>query len=185
MYGTWEQLQEEKKTIRPRKIEINLSDADITRIYEKAGKHGITVEELIENFIGDLVDGTHNNGSDERMYANEWFERCWFGGFSENTFLGYLLESEQNIKHVIDVWQDIEYNGEDLDEDDEEYLDYCKKLIDEYWEEYRKYLEEKEFGSKECGVLDEEMKKVLDYWERYQRSLNDGQKSNYVSNQGE
>ena len=64
MYGTWEQLQEEKKTIRPRKIEINLSDADITRIYEKAGKHGITVEELIENFIGDLVDGTHYNGSD-------------------------------------------------------------------------------------------------------------------------
>ena len=148
MYGTWEQLQEEKKTIRPRKIEINLSDADITRIYEKAGKHGITVEELIENFIGDLVDGTHNNGSDERMYANEWFERCWFGGFSENTFLGYLLESEQNIKHVIDVWQDIEYNEEDLDEDDEEYLDYCKKLIDEYWEEYRKYSEEKDLVQK-------------------------------------
>ena len=83
------------------------------------------------------------------------------------------------------MWQDIEYNEEDLDEDDEEYLDYCKKLIDEYWEEYRKYSEEKEFGSKECDVLDEEMKKVLDYWERYQRSLNDGQKSNYVSNQGE
>ena len=37
-----------------------------------------TIGELIENFAGDLVGGTYSNGSDERDYADQWFERCWF-----------------------------------------------------------------------------------------------------------
>ena len=72
------QQQEEIETIRSRTIEVKLSDADVKRISEKAAAHGLTVGELIENFIGDLVCGTYSNGSDERMYAEQWFERCWF-----------------------------------------------------------------------------------------------------------
>ena len=33
-----------------------------------------TIGELIENFAGDLVGGTYSNGSDERDYADQWFE---------------------------------------------------------------------------------------------------------------
>lgn len=62
------QQQEEIETIRSRTIEVKLSDADVKRISEKAAAHGLTVGELIENFIGDLVCGTYSNGSDERMY---------------------------------------------------------------------------------------------------------------------
>ena len=29
-----------------------------------------------ENFVGDLVGGTYSNGSDERDYADQWFERA-------------------------------------------------------------------------------------------------------------
>lgn len=81
------QQQEEIETIRSRTIEVKLSDADVKRISEKAAAHGLTVGELIENFIGDLVCGTYSNGSDERMYAEQWFERCWFGMFPDLTFL--------------------------------------------------------------------------------------------------
>ena len=63
------QQQEEIETIRSRTIEVKLSDADVKRISEKAAAHGLTVGELIENFIGDLVCGTYSNGSDERMYG--------------------------------------------------------------------------------------------------------------------
>ena len=49
------QQQEEIETIRSRTIEVKLSDADVKRISEKAAAHGLTVGELIENFIGDLV----------------------------------------------------------------------------------------------------------------------------------
>ena len=61
------QQQEEIETIRPRTIKVNLSESDVKRISEKAAAHGLTVGELIQNFIDDLVRGTYSNGSDERM----------------------------------------------------------------------------------------------------------------------
>lgn len=86
-----EQQKKEIKTIKERKITVKLSDKDCNRLARKCGKHGLTVGELIENFIGDLVGGTYSNGSDERDYAERWFERCWFGMFQEPTLLNHLL----------------------------------------------------------------------------------------------
>ncbi len=107
------QQQEEIETIRSRTIEVKLSDADVKRISEKAAAHGLTVGELIENFIGDLVCGTYSNGSDERMYAEQWFERCWFGMFPDYTFLKYLIE-QWGLDEVIEAWEDIENSQETI-----------------------------------------------------------------------
>jgi len=70
-----EEQQKEIETIRERKITVKLSDADCDRLARKCGEHGLTIGELIENFVGDLVGGTYSNGSDERDYADQWFER--------------------------------------------------------------------------------------------------------------
>lgn len=67
--------EEEIKSIKSRKYNINLSDADVERLAVTALNYGVTASELLENFIGDLVDGTYSNGSDERMYATEWADR--------------------------------------------------------------------------------------------------------------
>lgn len=107
------QQQEEIETIRSRTIEVKLSDADVKRISEKAAAHGLTVGELIENFIGDLVCGAYSNGSDERMYAEQWFERCWFGMFPDYTFLKYLIE-QWGLDEVIEAWEDIENSQETI-----------------------------------------------------------------------
>lgn len=69
------QQQEEIETIRSRTIEVKLSDADVKRISEKAAAHGLTVGELIENFIGDLVCGTYSNGSEETRRKEENSQR--------------------------------------------------------------------------------------------------------------
>ena len=45
---------------------MKLSDADCDRLAGKCGEHGLTIGELIENFVGDLVGGTYSNGSDDR-----------------------------------------------------------------------------------------------------------------------
>ena len=183
----YKQQQEEIKTIRPRTIEVNLSDADVKRISEKAGKHGLTVGELIGNFIGDLVDGTYSNGSDERMYANEWFDRCWFGAFPDYTFLKYLLEWGR-LEEVIKALENIETSKETIAEieeslktsndkeweenekeilqDEQNYIARLKETIDDYWQEYT--AEKKEYKN---GTLEEEMKTVLDYWNRYKYFL--------------
>ena len=99
-----EQQEAEIKTIKPRNITINLSDADVERLFGKTYVNGITPSELIEGFLGDLLDGTYSNGSDERMLADEYFERCCYGMGADYTFLRWALECEyyDNIIALID-----------------------------------------------------------------------------------
>lgn len=87
------QQAEEIKTIKPRHITLNLSTADVERITLEAARNGITVSELLEGFIGDLVSGTYSHGSDERMLASDYVERCCYSLWSESTFLYSLIES--------------------------------------------------------------------------------------------
>lgn len=78
----------------------------MTRLYERAAEASITAEELLENFIGDLVDGTHTNGSDERTRAGEWFERCWFSFDCYGSFLAYLIR-DGVYKSFLDLLDDV------------------------------------------------------------------------------
>lgn len=97
----------EIETIKTRCIELKLSDQDVDRIIIIAGSVGLSVGELLENFIGDLVDGTYSNGSDERMYADMWFRRCGFGMSDNESFLSYLNKCEK-INNVIELLDEIE-----------------------------------------------------------------------------
>lgn len=85
--------QTEIETINPRTYHLNLSDNDVKRLALKAGECNLNVSELLENFIGDLISGTYSNGSDERMYANQWFDRYWFSFEPENDLIQYLCSS--------------------------------------------------------------------------------------------
>ena len=139
----------EIETIKERAITFKLSDADCERISNLVGEHGITVSQLFENFIGDLVSGTYSNGSDERMMAEQWFNRCWFGMFPEETLLNYLLECGTNIEDFLNTYEEIENykanpqdyadeieeakeNGEEMLYFEEEYHDYIDEFIDKH-----------------------------------------------------
>ena len=98
--------QLEIKTIKERTIEIKLSDADVERLYKKAGSASLSVSELLENFVGDLVDGTYTNGSDERDALTNWFERCYFGMFPEESFLKYLIDQD-TIEEFLELYNDM------------------------------------------------------------------------------
>ena len=107
--------QKEIETIRERKITVKLSDADCDRLARKCGEHGLTIGELIENFVGDLVGGTYSNGSDERDYADQWFERCWFGMFPEPTLLNHLLNFGYEPEHYLDMLENVETIKSDIE----------------------------------------------------------------------
>ena len=98
-----EEQQKEIATIRERNITVRLSDADCDRLARKCGEHGLTIGELIENFVGDLVGGTYSNGSDERMYADQWFDRCWFSNEIGHTLLSHLLDRGYAPKDYLDI----------------------------------------------------------------------------------
>ena len=128
-------------TIRERKIIVKLSDADCDSLARKCGEYGLTIGELIENFIGDLVGGTYSNGSDERDCADAWFERCWFGMFPKATLLKHLLECEYAPEDYLNALENLEtakeqkkYMEDHPAETDEEEASCIDTDIEE-WEE--------------------------------------------------
>ena len=44
----------------------------------------------------------------DRDYADQWFERCWFGMFPEPTLLNHLLNSGYEPEHYLDMLKNVE-----------------------------------------------------------------------------
>ena len=88
-----EEQQEEIEIIRERKITVKLSDADCDRLAKKCGEYGLTIGELIENFVGDLVDGTYSNGTLANLYHE-------FKESNENKIRKELDELKKRIEEL-------------------------------------------------------------------------------------
>lgn len=172
---SYEENIQENKTVKERTFKIRLSDADVERIFQKSGSVDLTPEQLIENFIGDLVYGTYTNGSDERMYANEWFDRCGFS-FGGKTFLAALIEQESvedflkywktytNAKNYVEeLMRDPQTEKEDILWESEEER-YQKERLQEFFDDFQEY---------EHGTIEEEVKKAED-WQNRLISVRDG-----------
>lgn len=134
-YG--ETQKKEIETIKERTFNVKLSDADYQKVTYWCGMHSITVSELLANFIGDLVGGTYSNGSDEEMYVNEWFNRCWFGISPESSLLSHLLSYSYDPQEYLNILDEIQKanaskrHPEDFDEEEVALID-----VDiEEWEE--------------------------------------------------
>lgn len=84
-----------ENTGKERTITFQMPDEDLRLAFVAAGKAGMTLGELVAAFLNDLVDGAGTRGSDERMYANMWYDRCGFQYERAMTFLMYLLEADE------------------------------------------------------------------------------------------
>ena len=174
--------KKEIETIKERNITLSLSDADCERLYRLCGEHGLTVPQLLENFIGDLVDGTYTNGSDERMYAEQWFRRCWFGMFPEKTLLNYLLSysCSYDVDDFLGLLDDIaeaqndlaEYDKGSVDDDDLEEIEWIKDELNGKMDDLN---EIKTDFAKENPEADwkEEVEKVRDWWKAKENLINE------------
>lgn len=135
--------KKEIQTIAPRSITLNLSDADVKRLWEKAGRAGMTMSELLEKFIGDLVDGTYSNGSDERDLAQNWFERTSFGStYAPAVSLLQYLVREGILQEALDEWNEIVSLKMDLYDDDESITDADRAEITDLLEDAEDRMEE-------------------------------------------
>lgn len=186
--------QEEIKTIKPRTYNLKLSDADYQRLSEKAGSCNMTAEELLENFIGDLVYGTYTNGSDERMYANEWFDRCGFSytADADKTLIQYMCSGLSvtdiecfvaNISEIESIKEDIQETEKQLaNPEAEKWQDFITvskngeeptyKTIDDFIKALEDDLQwEKEALSNAEAELEETKQCYLDYSKAEAKSL--------------
>lgn len=163
---------EEYESGKRRNITFILPDDDIDALCRKAGKAQITVAQLIENFISDLIEGSQTNGSDERMYAKQWFDRCWFSTPDETTFLSYLIGFDK-IDSAIDMWKELqEYKRQDeLDEYDIEDMEIVQGELEELFQDYKEW-----YSDPADATLEEGMEKVA-AWSAEREALMYGSKN--------
>lgn len=57
---------------------LGMSVEDAERIEEMCEDKEITVKQLMNQFLCDLVDNRYSGGSDERMLVSSWFLRSQF-----------------------------------------------------------------------------------------------------------
>lgn len=175
-----EKQKAEIATVSPRTIKINLSDEDVKRLYEKAAGASITPEELIENFIADLVCGTHTNGSDERQRAEEWFERCWFSLDYYGSFLAYLVknceysyftEQQKIISECKDELSELDVSEFDSEEEYDEEKEYITRRLEQANEEIKEMFDEYCKHGKNPETIEQETKRISIYRDGLKNAL--------------
>ena len=132
---------------KERIIRLNLTDEDVKALIAKAGSVGLTVGELIQGFVADLVCGNGTHGSDERGLANAWFDRCGFAAFAPPTLLHYLLDMCYDPERYLNLLQ---------------YQDNLESAIAEETDE-----EEIAWIRGERRVLAKELEAITEEWQPY------------------
>ncbi len=142
-----------------RNITVKLSDAACEQLLARCGIYGLTVNEVVTDFLLDLLGGADHTGSSERNFAKEWSRRSGFYLFTENTLLRHLLEHGY---------------------DPEEYLDILSSIAEAQKE--RAYLKEHFEG------IGEELQDIdldIDAWEEILKGMRKGWKKEKRSLKGE
>lgn len=170
----------EAATVSPRTIKINLSDEDVKRLYEKAAGASITPEQLIENFIADLVCGTYTNGSDERTRAEEWFERCWFSLDNYGSFLAYLVknceysyytEQQKTVSECTEELSELDISDFDSTEEYDEEKEYITRRLEQANEEIKEMFDEYVKHGENPETFEEEIENIRKYEESLKNAL--------------
>lgn len=126
-------------------IKIKLTKRNYDEFRERAARVGLLPDELIENFISDLIGGESSNGLIETFCVNQWYDRFWFGMEPENMFLAYLLQNYK-IDKFYELYHLRDYNR---------LLIEAPEFSEQEKEVYRKNLQEaeQELHNLWCGFL--------------------------------
>ena len=164
-------FKSDSETVRERGIYVRMSENDCIELLRIAACNGMTPGELVGAFIGDLVGGTYTNGSDERMKAAEWLDRCCFDMIRGKTFTGYLA-GRYELRDAVCNLEELDQLREDIKTEDPERAAETAKLITAYEDElktmYREYTERTEDPAE---TEEEAMNGLRQYLEESERLL--------------
>ena len=163
-------MNEEKKIVS---LKLNLCREDLQDVTKKCYRHGITLEELLENFIRDLNGGRTRNGSDESDRAQAYFDRCFFGMFPEITFVPYMLEylgSSEGFIEEVESMEELEADLKDAEPETPEEFEELRSMKEDYenmknsvrwyYEEYAKFKAKR---NEEAESMDEAITAMKEY----------------------
>ena len=166
-----EQKNIDLATTEDRTITLKLSDTDCDRLFNLCGKRGITVTDLLQHFIEDLIGGTDINRREESVYARKYFEKCLFDVSPEATLLNLLLNKNYDIYHdflgVIDDidggYVDLEHYKKYPDFFNEEDFAFLNGEIDG-WEKQIAEIKADFLKQNETADWEKEVEKVEQWW---------------------
>lgn len=124
-----------KDRLKPRNIQLNLSDEDCERLLNIAGKSGTTVSNLLENFLRDLVNSNYSLTDVGTEYAEDWLHHSmvsYLVNEKEENLLGYLIDNDIEVSDFILAWDQASYTMIHLQEFIETYnsdMEWWVKLI--------------------------------------------------------
>lgn len=166
---------------KKRAFTLKLTDEDLTAFIEKCFRDGTTPAEVLEGFINDLVEGSRTRGSDERMYAGQYYERCGYGFFFSGeyrTFTQWLLNEygDYSLKEIIDSLDDIKtfeeeiaYLKEHPDECEEGEIEDLEAELKGSTEDIERYYREYTERTTKPDSLEEGIKGVREYLDMIER----------------
>jgi len=127
-------FSEQLKVIKT--FDLKVSDEAARRFCEIASSAGMTPDELLSSFVGDLT-GVCSNGSDERSLACRWMNRCGFKETREETFLTYLADTRKLDYSYESMSMILELKWEFGITEDWKERKQIERLIDSNYEELR------------------------------------------------
>ncbi len=74
-------LYSKGEPLKKHRFTVELTDSTFEAFKRMLENDNTTPAEVLEGFINDLVCGSHTRGSDERMYAQQYYDRCGYGYF--------------------------------------------------------------------------------------------------------
>ena len=166
---------------KKRAFTLELTDTETAAFIEKCFRDGTTPAEVLEGFICDLTGAERTRGSDERMYAGQYYERCGYGFFFSGeyrTFTQWLLREygDYSLKEIIDSLDDIKtfeeeiaYLKEHPDECEEGEIEDLEAEIKGSTEDIERYYQEYTEGTTKPDTLEEGIKGVREYLDMIER----------------
>lgn len=167
---------------KKRAFTLELTDKETAAFIEMCFRDGTTPAEVLEGFICDLTGAERTRGSDERMYAGQYYERCGYGYFfpdDSRTFTQWLLYEygEYTLKEIIDSLEtiadaqgDISFYREHPEEDPGEgFLEELEETIKAEEETIGELYQEYTTSTTKPETLEEGIKGVREYLEMIER----------------
>lgn len=163
-------LYSKGEPLKQRTFTVELTDSTMTDFFNKCYQDGTTPAEVLEGFINDLVCGSQTRGSDERMIAGQYYDRCCYGMFAVDTFCRFCLidyrmdELREALERKQDAAADLAYyedhKEEDPDGTEAAFLrDNLREAEDEINEIYRDYADQ----TADPEPMDKALQGVCDY----------------------
>lgn len=168
---------------KKRAFTLELTDKETTAFIEMCFRDGTTPAEVLEGFICDLTEAERTRGSDERMLATQYYERCGYGFFLSGeyrTFAQWLLEEyrlndiAEALDDIKDLEEEVQYLTDHPDEVDEGELESlgaqitdCKEDIETIYQEYTAQI-------KSPDTLEDGLKGVREYLETIEKAKEGG-----------